>query len=57
MFKMFGQEEVVEVLLQMEKLVIDCDFCGQYYEFDVVDCVQLFVVDVGGVSEVSDVWY
>jgi molecular chaperone Hsp33 len=28
MLKMLGQEEVAEALSQMEKLAIDCDFCG-----------------------------
>jgi molecular chaperone Hsp33 len=54
MLKMLGQEEVAEALSQMEKLAIDCDFCGQHYEFDAVDCAQLFVADVGGASEASD---
>ncbi|AYR23850.1 Hsp33 family molecular chaperone HslO [Herbaspirillum rubrisubalbicans] len=53
MLKMLGQEEVAEALSQMEKLAIDCDFCGQHYEFDAVDCAQLFVADVGSASEAS----
>jgi molecular chaperone Hsp33 len=39
----------------MEKLAIDCDFCGQHYEFDAVDCAQLFVADVSGASEAREV--
>ena len=45
MLKMLGQEEVDSALADQGKLVIDCDFCGQHYEFDSVDCAQLFVVD------------
>ncbi|MBB5392162.1 MULTISPECIES: Hsp33 family molecular chaperone HslO [unclassified Herbaspirillum] len=42
MLKMLGREEVEEALTQMDKLAIDCDFCGQHYEFDAVDCALLF---------------
>lgn len=48
MLKMLGREEVEDALTQMDKLGIDCDFCGQHYEFDAVDCAQLFASDVGG---------
>jgi molecular chaperone Hsp33 len=27
-------------------LGIDCDFCGQHYDFDKVDCAQLFAVEI-----------
>ncbi|MBF8176983.1 MAG: Hsp33 family molecular chaperone HslO [Burkholderiaceae bacterium] len=43
MLKMLGQAEVETALEEMGKLAIDCDFCGQHYEFDPVDCAQLFV--------------
>ncbi|RQO33435.1 Hsp33 family molecular chaperone HslO [Herminiimonas sp. KBW02] len=43
MLKMLGQAEVDSALEEMGKLAIDCDFCGQHYEFDPVDCAQLFV--------------
>lgn len=43
MLKMLGQTEVETALEEMGKLAIDCDFCGQHYEFDPVDCAQLFV--------------
>lgn len=45
MLKMLGQEEVDSALADLGKLAIDCDFCGQHYEFDSVDCTQLFVAD------------
>ena len=45
MLKMLGQAEVDSALEEMGKLAIDCDFCGQHYEFDPVDCAQLFVTE------------
>ncbi|MGL6158132.1 MAG: Hsp33 family molecular chaperone HslO, partial [Ralstonia mannitolilytica] len=27
------------------KVEIDCEFCGQHYSFDAVDCAQLFAQD------------
>jgi molecular chaperone Hsp33 len=43
MLKMLGQEEVDSALEEMGKMSVDCDFCGQHYAFDKVDCAQLFV--------------
>ncbi|WP_293775433.1 Hsp33 family molecular chaperone HslO [uncultured Oxalicibacterium sp.] len=43
MLKMLGEEEVASAVEELGKLEIDCDFCGQHYEFDRVDCAQLFV--------------
>lgn len=45
MLKMLGQAEVDEAIAELGKLEIDCDFCGQHYEFDKVDCTQLFAVE------------
>ena len=45
MLKMLGRTEVEDALAELGKLGIDCDFCGQHYEFDAVDCAQLFVAD------------
>ncbi len=45
MLKMLGREEVDSALDDLGTLAINCDFCGQHYEFDKVDCVQLFVAD------------
>lgn len=45
MLKMLGREEVEAALEELGKLGIDCDFCGQHYDFDAVDCAQLFAVD------------
>ena len=42
MLKMLGRAEVDDALHELGKLEIDCDFCGQHYAFDKVDCMQLF---------------
>ena len=43
MLKMLGREEVDSAIDELGKLAINCDFCGKHYEFDKVDCAQLFV--------------
>jgi molecular chaperone Hsp33 len=45
MLKMLGQAEVDSALQEMGKLEVDCDFCGQHYEFDPVDCAHLFATE------------
>lgn len=45
MLKMLGRGEVDAALEDLETLAIDCDFCGQHYEFDRVDCAHLFATD------------
>ena len=45
MLKMLGQPEIEEALTELGKLEVNCDFCGQHYEFDRVDCTQLFAVE------------
>lgn len=42
MLKMLGQAEVDDALSELGHLGINCDFCGKHYEFDKVDCAQLF---------------
>jgi molecular chaperone Hsp33 len=46
MLKMLGQEEVDSALADLGELAINCDFCGQLYAFDKVDCARLFTADV-----------
>lgn len=45
MLKMLGQAEIESALAELGKLAIDCDFCGKHYDFDSVDCAQLFAGD------------
>lgn len=46
MLKMLGQAEVEQGLQELDKLSINCDFCGQLYEYDKIDCAQLFAGEV-----------
>ena len=46
MLKMLGQAEIESALAEMGSLAIDCEFCGQHYDFDKVDCAQLFAVEL-----------
>jgi molecular chaperone Hsp33 len=45
MLRMLGREEIDAALQELGQLSIDCDFCGQRYDFDKVDCAQLFAAD------------
>lgn len=45
MLKMLGQAEIEDALSTQETLGISCEFCGQDYAFDAVDCAQLFVAE------------
>ncbi|HWV07629.1 Hsp33 family molecular chaperone HslO [Ralstonia sp.] len=42
MLRTLGQPEVDSILEERGKVEIDCEFCGQHYSFDAVDCAQLF---------------
>lgn len=42
MLKMLGEEEVNSILLEKDEVETNCDFCGQVYIFDAVDCKQIF---------------
>lgn len=42
MLQMLGRDEVQAALDELDQLGIDCDFCGRHYDFDKVDCAQLF---------------
>lgn len=42
MLMMLGRAEVESAVEELGSLAIDCDFCGRHYEFDKVDCAQLF---------------
>ena len=46
MLKMLGRDEVDDALAELGKLEINCDFCGQHYGFDKVDCMQLFSTEM-----------
>lgn len=42
MLKMLGMAEIEGLLEERGSVEINCDFCNQRYEFDAVDCAQLF---------------
>jgi molecular chaperone Hsp33 len=46
MLKMLGQQEIDSAIAELGHLGIDCDFCGQHYDFDKVDCAQLFAAEI-----------
>jgi molecular chaperone Hsp33 len=37
-----GEQEVDETLAEMGGIHVDCEFCNKSYDFDTVDCAQLF---------------
>lgn len=46
MLRMLGQAEIDSALAELGgTLAINCDFCGQHYAFDKVDCAQLFATE------------
>jgi len=56
MLRTLGQPEVDSILEECGKVEIDCEFCGQHYSFDAVDCAQLFAQETvaQGIQEASD---
>jgi molecular chaperone Hsp33 len=46
MLKMLGRAEVDSVLEEQGHVGVNCDFCGLHYDYDKVDCAQLFAADV-----------
>lgn len=45
MLKILGHEEIDAALEELGHLAVHCDFCGESYDFDKIDCAQLFVSD------------
>lgn len=45
MLIMLGKPEIDSALSELGRLAVNCDFCGQHYEFDKVDCAQLFAAE------------
>jgi molecular chaperone Hsp33 len=45
MLVMLGKAEIDAALQEQGILSIDCDFCGQNYGFDAIDCAQLFITE------------
>lgn len=49
MLVMLGAEEVEAILKERSRIDIACNFCGKPYQFDAVDCAQLFI-DAGSAA-------
>ncbi len=43
MLRMLGQEEVLDLLGEQSHIDVACNFCGKPYQFDSVDCTELFI--------------
>lgn len=43
MLSMLGREEIESILSEQEQVEVSCNFCGKPYQFDPVDCAQLFI--------------
>jgi molecular chaperone Hsp33 len=44
--RMLGEEEVQSILAEQSVVETVCDFCAQQYQFDAVDCQQVFKTDL-----------
>jgi molecular chaperone Hsp33 len=49
-----GQSEAERMIEEREGIKVNCDFCGQSYQFDVVDAAMLFMPDNGAFSVQSN---
>lgn len=54
MLQMLGRDEVESVLAEQGQVAINCDFCGQHYAYDAVDCAQLFITPSEALLPASD---
>jgi molecular chaperone Hsp33 len=45
MLRILGHEEVADILREQGSIDVNCEFCGQHYQFDQVDAEQLFAAD------------
>lgn len=43
MLVMLGRAEIESILSEQEQVEVACNFCGMPYQFDPVDCAQLFI--------------
>ncbi len=46
MLRGLGYAEVHQILATEQTVQVDCEFCGQHYEFDAVDAEKLFVAEL-----------
>lgn len=48
MLRLLGRAEVEDIVAELGKIAVDCDFCNQAYAFDAVDAARLFHPDPAG---------
>ena len=48
MLRMLGRAEVDDIVAELGKIAVDCDFCNQAYDFNAVDAARLFHADSAG---------
>ena len=44
--RMLGEEEVEDIIVEQGKVETACEFCGKIYQFDALDCRQVFKTDL-----------
>lgn len=48
-----GEEEIKDTLADQGSVRVNCDFCNRRYEYDAVDCAQLFISNHAGFGPTS----
>ena len=43
MLKLLGREEIDSILSEQGRIEVQCEFCNQTYQFDVIDAAQLWL--------------
>jgi len=43
MLRSLGEDEVKQILLETQKVEVDCEYCKQHYSFDAIDVEKLFI--------------
>lgn len=43
MLRMLGIDEIESILAERNEIDVSCDYCGKSYNFDAIECAQLFI--------------
>ena len=46
MLRLLGREEIQSILVERDRVEVDCEFCGRQYAFDPVDAEQVFASEI-----------
>lgn len=46
MLRILGRGEVRSILIERDKIEVECEFCGRQYSFDAVDAEQVFASEI-----------